>query len=164
MGATLDFLKVLSDAQVEFVLIGGLAAFVHGSTRITEDVDVCAPLDSANLEKIVRALTPYHPVFRFHPKQPPMPADPGQLKGFHNLNLATDLVKIDILDEVTGIGGYEEVLKHSTLVNLGQFSMRVLDLDLLIVAKKAAGRLKDRMALPELEALRKHHCQDNRGS
>ena len=156
MGLTLDLLRLLAEANVEFVLIGGMAAVIHGSPRITEDTDVCAPLDDANIQRIALALQPYHPRFRFHPKLPPLPTEPTALHGFRTLNLETDLGKIDVLSEVTGVGGYDDVKKHSIVIEVGEMSISVLDVDTLIVSKQAAGRTKDKLAIPELEAIRDH--------
>jgi hypothetical protein len=56
-----QILKRLSDAGVPFVLIGGMAARLHGSHLPTEDVDVCIPVDQATLEKVHAALFPLNP-------------------------------------------------------------------------------------------------------
>src|SRR5687768_12697816 len=56
-----EMLKRLGDHDVRFVVVGGVAAFKHGSARNTEDLDVCAPLDHDNAVRIIRAFADVHP-------------------------------------------------------------------------------------------------------
>jgi len=67
--------------------------------------------------------------------------------------LWTDLGGIDLLAEVSGLGGFEEVKASSILVHVFDRDVWTLDLSSLIKAKRAAGREKDLRALPELEGL-----------
>jgi hypothetical protein len=64
MASTLDCLKLLSAYDVEYVVVEGVAGVLHGSQLVTEDVDICAPLTIANLEKILAALRGRNPRFR----------------------------------------------------------------------------------------------------
>ena len=153
MASTLDLLKRLNEHDVEYVLVGGVAAVVHGSQLVTGDVDICAPLDELNLAKIIAALAGLHPKYRMAPDRRPLPSDPGQLAGFKNLYLETDLGQLDILSEITGVGAYAEVVLHTISLDLGGAMCRVLDLDALIRSKKAMGRPRDRQAVIELEAI-----------
>jgi predicted nucleotidyltransferase len=66
----------------------------------------------------------------------------------------TDLGDLDVMDRVTGVGAYPAVRAASVEVDLTGVRARVLTLDALIAAKRAAGRRKDRLDLLELEALR----------
>lgn len=149
-----QLLKRLADNDVRFVVIGGVAATAHGSPLVTHDVDVCAPLDQDNLGRIIQALRDLEPRFRMHPAKPPLPEQAAQLAGFRNLCLVTQPGVIDILSEVTGVGSYDDVEQHSVTMDLGGFQCRVLDLETLIIAKRAAGRNKDMRTVTELEAIR----------
>ncbi|MEW5918138.1 MAG: nucleotidyltransferase, partial [Gemmatimonadota bacterium] len=60
-------LGALSDAGVAFVVIGGVAATIHGSARLTQDVDVCYQRSDANLARIVKALARFNPYLRGAP-------------------------------------------------------------------------------------------------
>lgn len=60
-------LRVLSEAGVDFILVGGVAATVHGSARLTLDVDVVYSRAPSNLDRLVVALTPHHPYLRGAP-------------------------------------------------------------------------------------------------
>jgi hypothetical protein len=64
-------LALLAEAEVEFVVIGGLAATVHGSAHVTYDVDVCYERSLANVERLCRALASVHPHLRGAPPDIP---------------------------------------------------------------------------------------------
>ena len=53
-------LQRLSDAGIEFVVVGGVAAVLHGSSMVTRDLDVCASLTDANIRKLRAALHDLH--------------------------------------------------------------------------------------------------------
>jgi hypothetical protein len=84
----------------------------------------------------------------------PLPQNPEELDKFQNLYLHTDLGQLDILSEIAGIGKYVEVERHVIQVNLAGTSVRVLDLDALIIAKQAMNAPKDRQVVLELSAIR----------
>jgi hypothetical protein len=65
----------------------------------------------------------------------------------------TDLGEIDLLAEVAGLGGWDEVSARSVKIDAFERTISILDLPSLIQAKRAAGREKDLAALPELESL-----------
>jgi hypothetical protein len=152
MASTLDLIKLLNDHRVKYVLVGGMACVVHGSQIVTQDVDICAPFTRENIEGLLAALAGAHPRFRTHDLRP-LPDEPKHLEGFKNLYLLTDLGQLDILSEITGVGGYLEVEQHTILVDLGGAPCRVLDLDTLIAAKTAMNSPKDRQAVIELMAI-----------
>jgi predicted nucleotidyltransferase len=160
MDPLFQILKRLTDHQVEYVLVGGMAAVVHGSSVVTRDVDVCAPLDLANLERIVRALQGLNPRFRFRPDKMPLFDEPARLVGFRNINLITEWGVIDILGEVSGLGAYHKLVPRSQAIDLAGFKCRLLDLDALIIAKRSAGREKDLIGLRHLEVIKKHRDQN----
>jgi len=145
--------QVLSDGGVEFVIIGGWSAILHGSAQITNDLDICFSRKPENLGRLAEVLAPYHPRLRDLPQGLPFIWDASTLRNGTVFTLNTDLGIIDLLAEVSGLGTFEEVKAGSVLVEA--FGRRVLALDLgsLIKAKRAAGREKDLRALPELEAL-----------
>jgi len=156
MASTLDLLKRLNKYTVEYVLVGGVAAVVHGSQLVTGDLDICAPLDAPNLVKIVGALSDLQAKFRMTPDRRPLPTKPDELAGIKNLYLETLLGQLDILSEIAGVGDYAEVAMHAITLDLGGAICRVLDLDTLIKSKKALGRPRDLQAVIELEAIRQH--------
>jgi predicted nucleotidyltransferase len=148
-----SLLKELHRLQVEFIIIGGMAAVAHGSAYITGDLDLCYSRKKENLQKLAQALAPFHPRLRGAPPDLPFALDTNALRSGSNFTLTTDLGNVDVLGEVSGLGGYKEALSSSEDVELYGMRFSVLTLEGLIKTKKAAGRLKDRMLLPELEAL-----------
>ena len=161
MGLTYSLLLRLLDRNVDLVLVGGMAAIVHGAVTVTEDLDACVRFDEPTLERILAALAPLHARHRFHPDHPPLQADVAYLSTFKNLYLTTDEGPLDLLGSITGLGDFEAVLARSVEVEVDGRPLRVLGLDALIDAKRALGREKDRTRLAELEALqRRLHEKD----
>ncbi|MCB9851105.1 MAG: nucleotidyltransferase [Phycisphaerales bacterium] len=154
MDSILELLIRLRDAQVEFVVVGGLAATLHGSAVVTEDVDVCAPLSESNLSRIVDALRDLNPRHRMTPGKVALTLDVKSLAGFKNLYLTTDEGQLDILSEISGVGDATSVRDNSVEMMIRGCAIRVLSIDSLIRAKKALGRPKDIQTAIELEALR----------
>ncbi|HKP73382.1 MAG TPA: hypothetical protein VJT82_10625 [Pyrinomonadaceae bacterium] len=144
----------MTQHQIEFVIVGGVAVSAHGSSYLTFDLDVCYARTRENLKRIVAALAPYHPRPRDFPDALPFVWDEQTLRQGTNFTFATDLGNIDLLGEVAGLGSYNEVREASVVLSLFGFQCQVLSLDALIIAKRAAGRTKDLLVLPELEALR----------
>ena len=144
----------LSDADIEFILIGGVAATVHGSVRLTRDVDVVYARNPANIQKLCDALRVVHPCLRGAPKDLPFHLDPPTLAAGLNFTLTTDEGDLDLLGEMAGGGTYEQLLPHSVRVELFGRSCQCLSLDQLIAAKRAAGRPRDIDVIAELDVIR----------
>ena len=140
--------------EVEFIIVGGVAMNLHGSAHVTFDLDICYARHRANLKRIVAALSNYHPRLRGLPENLPFVWDEQTLQSGTNFTLTTDLGDIDLLGEVAGVGIYAEALAASVVVPLYGIECRMLSLDSLIASKRAAGRTRDLLSLPELEALR----------
>jgi predicted nucleotidyltransferase len=155
-------LRRLNEAGVRYVLIGGVAAIVHGSARITEDLDIFGPLDHANAVAIIRALSGLRPRWRHRPDLPVITPDNPQLHGLKNMYLSCDLGLMDVLGEVPEAGTYVEVEARSEVVDFRGLPVRVVDLGTLITIKRAVGRDKDVRALPELELLRRLKSDQDR--
>lgn len=152
-----DFERILGAlraAEVSFVIIGGVAATVHGSARLTTDVDIIYERSKPNIERLVDALTPLNPYLRGAPPGLPFQFDVETARRGLNFTLITDAGPVDVLGEITGIGDYERVLAVSEEVSLFGSSYRCINIDALIVSKRAAGRPKDLEAVAELELIR----------
>jgi hypothetical protein len=147
-------LDALSKGGVEFMVIGGVAAMFHGSSRSTFDVDVLYRRTPPNIERIANVLKVLNPSLRGAPAGLPFRFDAATIQRGLNFTLSTDLGDIDLLGEVTGGGTYDELYPHSGVHDVLGVSCRVLDLDELIKVKRAAGRPKDLEAIAELEAIR----------
>jgi predicted nucleotidyltransferase len=148
-----SLLRVLGDGHVEYVLVGGAAAIVHGSARLTLDVDVVYRRSPENLARIVASLAATQPYLRGAPAGLPFRWDVETLQRGLNFTLITTLGPIDLLGEITGAGSYENLLPDTVVVKAFGVECRCITLEGLIRVKRAAGRIKDLEAIAELEAL-----------
>jgi predicted nucleotidyltransferase len=153
-------LRVLSEAGVEFIVVGGVAAAIHGTARATFDLDVVYSRTSDNIGRLALALTPYHPYLRGAPPGLPFRWDAPTIQRGLNFTLTTDIGDLDLLGEVTGGGTYEALLSSTLLVRAFGVDCRLLNLDRLIEVKRAAGRPKDFEAIAELETVRERRPKD----
>ena len=146
-------LRLLVEHKVDCVIVGGIAALIHGSMLLTNDVDVCYARDPENLKRLAGALQSVHARLRNAPEGLPFILDAETLKRGLNFTFTTDIGDLDLLGEVRGVGHYDEVLAGSITVELFDYRFAVIDIGKLVIAKRAAGRPKDLIALPELEAI-----------
>lgn len=152
----IDFAAVLrafADAGVDSIVVGGLAATVHGSARLTQDVDFVYSREPSNIERLVLALRPHAPYLRGVPQGLPFEWSAATIAHGFNFTLTTAIGDIDLLGEITGGGDYQALLPHAIEVEIFGHRCRCLDLPALIRAKRASGRPKDLEALAELEAI-----------
>ena len=149
-------LDVLRAAGVDFVVVGGVALVLRGSSRVTLDLDLCYARDLENLRRLAAALAPYHPRLRGAPPDLPFLWDERTLASGLNFTLTTDLGDLDILGEVAGVGGYAQVSVGASELVVGGTSIRVMGLDTLERSKRAAGRAKDLLDLAEIAEIRRH--------
>lgn len=149
-----SLIDTLARSQVEFILIGGVAATLHGSARATLDLDVVYRRSPDNVDRLVRALAPLSPYLRGAPAGLPFAFDADTVRRGLNFTLDTSFGALDLLGEVTGGGSYDALLPYTETVELFGRSCRAVTLDMLIRLKRAAGRPKDNEVLAELEALR----------
>ena len=146
--------KLLGEFCVECVIVGGVAASLYGSAIPTTDIDVCYARDPQNLERLAAALKSVQARLRNAPEGLPFILDAETLRRGLNFNFTTDIGNLDLLDEVRGVGTFEDVVADSSLIELFGYQFKVIDISKLIDAKRAAGRPKDLIAIPELEAIR----------
>ncbi len=146
-------LKALQSEGVAFIIIGGVAAVLQGSAYVTADFDLCYSRTKENLPRLAKALASFHPSLRAAPPDLPFALDVSAFKSGLNFTLTTDLGDLDLLGEVAGLGGYEEVSALSEEMEIFGMRCRVLTLEGLIKSKRAVGRAKDLRLLSELETL-----------
>ncbi len=161
MSMDIDFSQLLNRLmaeQVDFVLIGGFAAVVLGVPYVTQDIDICYSPEKTNLTRLQRALAPLHPRLRIEgltdeeAQALPFQLDERMLQQSPILTLRTDVAELDMMTTVPGVGSYEQVKEASTKIEVFGPQLLVLDLPALIASKRAAGRPKDLLILPEIEA------------
>ena len=147
-------IRALNTNKVRFVLIGGAAMTVQGSAYVTNDIDIAYSNDRPNLEHLVEALAPFQPKLRMASQEAvPFKFDVRPLAAGSNFTLDTSIGAIDLLGYVSGFSGYAAVEAMSEERSLFDGVVKVLSVEGLIKAKRAAGRQKDMLAIPELEAL-----------
>jgi hypothetical protein len=150
-----SILEALDRHHVDFVVIGAVALVLHGSARVTRDLDICYSRDRANLKRLAKALKPFAPTLRGAPSDLPFTLDSATLEAGLNFTLQSTVGDLDLIGEVTGIGTYPAVRRLSLLMSVYDRDVYVLSLDGLERAKRAAGRLKDLADLAEILDLRR---------
>lgn len=150
-----SLLQILHEHQVRYILIGGAAGLVHGASRMTQDLDVVYSRDRDNLVALARAVAPLHPYLRGMPPGLPFVFDAATLGHGMNFTLVTSLGDLDLLGQVTGGGGYDDLLPATVEITVFGVPVRCVSLDKLVELKRAVGRPKDLEALTELEELRR---------
>lgn len=148
-----ELILALAKEQVEFIIVGGVAAVFHGSARATFDLDVVYARNSQNLQRLVRALKPHSPYLRDAPAGLPFQFDVKTLKSGLNFTLSTNLGELDLFGEIVGGGTYEELVPHSAEIEIFGAKILCVTLERLIAIKRAAGRPKDLEAVAELQAI-----------
>lgn len=146
---------VLDRHRVRYIVIGGVAATVHGDARVTLDMDICYDRADDNLGALAEALKSIGAYLRGAPPGLPFRPDFATLKAGLNFTFTTVLGPLDILGEVAGVGDYAAAAQDALEGSWGRHRVRVLSLAKLIASKKAVGRPKDQAALVELEAIQR---------
>jgi hypothetical protein len=147
-------LRELLDADVQLVLIGGLAAQVHGSPSLTGDVDICFALDGENLDRLARALGALVAIRRGMPPGVAAPIDARALRADDVFTLSTRYGDLDLLAHPDPGLNFEALASRSIRAEILGVQVQVASLQDLMAMKRAAGRPKDRIELEILGALR----------
>jgi hypothetical protein len=147
-------LQTLNRHEVRYVLIGGFAGKLLGSSILTVDIDICYARDRANLERLAAALQELHAYLRGAPEGLPFRLDADTLQRGDSFTFVTDAGDLDILGTPSGTTGYEELSRNATTLDLDEVTVQVAALEDLMAMKRAAGRPRDRIHLEVLAALR----------
>lgn len=148
--------RELANHEVDYVLIGGLAAVLHGSTAMTNDADIVPDPDAANLERLGTALTELDARLRVatEPEGVPFDPHPALLASIAVLDMTTRCGDLDMTNEPVGLDGYTGIRSRSVRFTVDGLTIDVASLDDVIRSKTAADRPKDHATLPILHALR----------
>jgi len=150
-----EILEVLNKCRVRYLVIGGLAATIHGSPHVTFDVDVTPERSADNLAQLSLALTELEARVRTE-------GEPEGLKFDHNAdslgradiwNLATNAGDLDITFVPSGTGGYDDLKRDAAKIEVLGVQLKVSSLADVVRSKEAADRPKDRLTLPTLRRL-----------
>jgi hypothetical protein len=140
---------------VDFVVIGGIAAVLHGSAQATYDLDICFATDAGNLEALGEVLLSLGARLKGVEDVVPFIPDWRTLRRVEVLTMVTDLGELDVLARPAGSSGYEALRRNADRFDLDGFSVLVASIDDLITMKLAAGRKKDISSVEELEAIKR---------
>jgi hypothetical protein len=149
-------LRMLNAEGVRYVLIGGLAATLHGSPLRTGDADVCPERSLDNLERLARALRALDARIRSGeaPGGLAFACDAAFFRNLDLVNLSTKAGDLDVAFAPSGTAGYADLASRAVEYDLGNgLVVPVAALSDVIRSKEAAGRERDRAALPTLRAL-----------
>ena len=148
-------LRVLAEHDVEYVLIGGLAAALHGSDLATSDVDITPAYGAANLQRLSEALDDLHAHVRTVDAADGIEFahDAESLMRATTWNLVTDYGDLDLSFTPAGTSGYEDLRRDALHIEIGGTPITLAALADVVRSKQAAGRPKDRIALPVLRRL-----------
>ncbi|MDQ3646593.1 MAG: hypothetical protein M3345_06625 [Actinomycetota bacterium] len=152
----LGALKTLIAHKVDFVLIGGLAARLHGSPSVTNDLDVCHDQSTTNLKRVAAALDRMSATLRLPDPTDRLDVaiDDRLLAAVQNLTLTTEFGALDLLARPAGTEGYQDLIRDSITLKLERgLRVAVASVDDLIRMKRASGRPKDLIEIEVLTAL-----------
>jgi predicted nucleotidyltransferase len=154
-GKLLAALKDLWRRDIQFVVVGGLAAILHGAPVQTLDIDLVYSRDPENIQRLLDFLGEADAIFRIQPHRRLRPNE-SHLAGGGHLNLLTRYGPVDLLGMIGNHLGYADLLPHSNEMDIGEgLRIQVLDLETIIAVKEQLGSAKDLAALPALyETLR----------
>ena len=149
----LRLLERLVASGADFVVVGGFAAVAHGSTRLTNDLDISYSTEAANLEALGRALVDLRGRLRGVPDDVPFVPDGRTLRRTRVLTLDTDEGPLDLLVEPAGAPDYSALRRRAERLDLSGVEVLVASIEDLVAMKRTAGRPKDTLDLEELEAI-----------
>ncbi len=145
----------LTEAEVDFVVVGGVAVITQASPRFTKDLDICYAREHANLERLGAALVGLGARLRGVEEDLPFVADARTLLQTQMLTLTTSDGAIDLLADPDGSPGYAALRRNASRVDLDGQTVLVASIDDLIAMKRAAGRPQDLVDLESLEVARR---------
>jgi hypothetical protein len=150
-------LKVLSRHRVNFVLIGALAARLHGFPRLTADADITPGKDKPNVERLAAALKELDAKIYTEsiPEGLAFDRSAATLARAKMWNLVTSAGRLDIAFEPAGVEGYEDLKKEAERFEAFGVRFLVASLDDIIRSKEAAGRPKDLDDVAVLRAMKR---------
>lgn len=148
-------LAALEACGVRYVLIGGLAATLHGSPHVTTDVDIAPDRSPDNLAALAAALRRLDSRIRTEGEPEGLLFDRSAafLASVEVLNLTTRHGDLDLQFAPAGTGGYADLSRSAIRITIRGVEIPVAALADVVRSKEAANRDKDRLTLPTLRRL-----------
>jgi hypothetical protein len=151
----LPAIAALNRHEVDYIVIGGVAAITHGSPLLTSDFDICYRRTKENTGRLAEALRELQARPRGMDPSLPFILDGATLRNGDTFTFETTAGDLDCLGSPSGTTGYPDLVLAATPIELGEgLTALVCSLDDLIRMKRAAGRPKDLYAVENLLALR----------
>jgi hypothetical protein len=153
-------LEGLTKADVNFILVGGLAAVVQGAPVTTMDVDI---VHNRSPENIVKLLTFLKSIGAFHRRLDDQVIEPTErdISGEGHALFSTKLGPLDVLAVIEGGKTYDDLLEHTVDVKFRGHTIKVLDLKMMIQLKRASRDPKDKQRFPVLEETLRQLQEEN---
>ena len=156
-----ELLQLLDRHAVRYVVVGGLAATVHGAMRVTFDIDLVPEWTDDNLDRLATALRDADAELRAPESATPLPF-PIDARSLRQFEVSTWRTRLGDLDVIVGtptatrgvLARYETLAPRAVARVAFGVTILVADLDDIIESKQALGRESDLVALPELHRLR----------
>jgi len=149
-------LRTLAQQKVKFLIIGGIAGALHGSTTMTSDLDILYARDRENVRRLATALAELDAHRRDLPAEVVAPIDARAILNGLNILLATRYGDLDCIGETpSGRFTYEQLAPTAERYEIAaDLQVSVVSLEELIRMKRATGRAQDRAEVERLTALR----------
>lgn len=155
-----EIIRILDQHDVRYVLVGGVAARLHGSPSLTEDIDLTPDRSTDNLRRLAAALDELGARLAVPDREQGLevPLDENTFSS-PVMKFTTRAGEIDIVLEPAGVGGFERLEPNAVEFEVFDIHIKVAALDDIITSKEAASRPKD---LAQLEILRELRQQLDR--
>lgn len=148
--AIADLISTLTKHQVEFVIVGGMAAILRGTPVNTFDLDVVYERSSENIERLLLVLDELEAIVRDDPRH--LRLNKSHLESPGHKLMETNQGPLDLLGTIEENTGFDELVTDSDWLDIGVTRARVVKLERLIQIKQRLGRAKDQAMLPLLLA------------
>jgi hypothetical protein len=141
---------------LRYVLIGGVAARLHGSIRKTGDVDICPEPTQDNAGRLARVLEELDAKIFVDEATPALPfsGDGPSLLGMALINVLTKFGRLDIVWHPPGTDGYSDLIRDAVVMEVFGHELSVASIEALIRSKGAVNRPKDREVIADLTFIR----------
>lgn len=152
----LRLLETLVDHDVEFIVIGQIAAVLQGHPETTVDLDILPKQAVVNAERLADALRDLNARHVGHASDSePIAASEGDFIGWREVrSFDTDAGRVDVIPVAAGIGTFDDNRDDAIATDLDGFVVLTAPVDAVIASKEAAGRPKDLRRLPSLREFR----------
>jgi hypothetical protein len=150
----IPILRLLHRHQVSFVIIGGVAGYLHGSDVVTNDLDICFARDGENTRRLAAALKEMHARLRGFPPDLPYVVDEHALRLGEIFTFETDFGSFDCLGNPAGTAGFLSLKANADTMFVDGREVFVANIDDLIRMKETAGRAKDLFAVEVLRVIK----------